>query len=355
MAYKSFSYKVYSIRTPKYNHQKEIDEGKEKSHFEFQVVDLFFKLLKHTKIEEIFINTDSSYNTGKNSITFYDYIDIDNDYSVVVFDSDSYGTSNVIKDMNNREVIGHIKKEHSVPHKVNVFINKNNGLIFVSKDKNSIINKTTLQQFFYKYREVMYEYVEIWNENNKYYKIYKWPFIRMDNLPSMNFFDEMEKLLNIKEFSYEFDPTGSKDFKDFSADDVMLKEGFRRKNFKERRTFINFLGKASISQIKELYEKLFYKSNYDNFKVVGHDKHGKPKTVKPNFKTRSISLNLPENTFYDYKIVIEKLKKSNFTFLSKDIFYKNESMNDIDFQISDFDLENIKKIVLKVKKEQNSK
>lgn len=181
--------------------------------------------------------------------------------------------------------------------------------MYVSKDRNSIINKVTLNAFFNHYRFILEEYIREWNNFNEIIKMFKMPVIKVDSLPNMDFFSEIENLQRINEFSYSYDPTGSDDYIDFNDDDIMYEEGFRKRVFKEKRTFVDLFNKVDINKLKKLYERIYSKSNYDDFRVVGTNLKGKDVTIKPNLTTRSLVLYLREQSFTNYNDIISEISR----------------------------------------------
>lgn len=314
MSNKEYRLKVYSLRTPKFNHQVDIEKEKGKknnfvkSHFEFQVVDIFFRILQACE-GNITKDVTLPNIVDECAITFVDYIDYNNDFSIVILESDLYGNPNYIKNMKKKTIEGQLTREQSVPHKVHLFIEKKHGLLYVSKDRNSIINKVTLNAFFNHYRFILEEYIREWNNFNEIIKMFKMPVIKVDSLPNMDFFSEIENLQRINEFSYSYDPTGSDDYIDFNDDDIMYEEGFRKRVFKEKRTFVDLFNKVDINKLKKLYERIYSKSNYDDFRVVGTNLKGKDVTIKPNLTTRSLVLYLREQSFTNYNDIISEISR----------------------------------------------
>lgn len=290
---KSYSLKVYSIRTPKYKDRKDIEvdiNGKiNKNHFEFNVIDTFFNAMNLMKGEYRFSEVNLPHIDEKCKITFVDYEVIDNDYAVVTLETDKYGSEKAIKDNTKNIKDGKLNENESVSEIVYLIITRKHGLLYTTRDYNTIINKSTLNTFFNQFRFVLYDYISKWNEQNEKtgLKVYKQPAIKIESLPSMDFFEEIDKLTNVIEFSYSFDPTGANDAPDFDDMDILKESGFSKREFKETRKFKDLYNKARIANVKKLYENLYNKTNYDELYVKGRDSNGKEKIIKPEFATRS--------------------------------------------------------------------
>ena len=224
-------------------------------------------------------------------------------------ETERYGEERTIKDRQKNTKNKKLLKHESVPAKVDVFINLKYGLMFVGKDEYSIINKTTLNTFFHKFRFVLFAYIEMWNKENKEtnYRIYKRPSIKVDLIPSMQFFEQIDSLTRVKEFSYTYDPTGANDSINFDELDEMREAGFTENYFKETRKFLDVGNKVNISKLKKLYENLSKKVNFDDFYIKGTNSYGKEKIVKPDFAARSINFRIEERLKDDINAIKKKI------------------------------------------------
>ena len=319
MATKELSFKMYSLRTPKYMERNDIEIGKEginKSHFEKNVIIHFLKGMSTIKenLREIEVNV--SYIDQQCSISFVEYSMLDEEYCHVIMETERYGEERTIKDRKRRTKEKKLLKHESVPAKVDIFINLKYGLMFVGKDEYSIINKTTLNTFFHQFRFVLFSYITEWNKVNKLtnYRIYKRPAIKVDLISSMEFFEQIETLTRVKEFSYTYDPTGANDTLNFDELDEMYEAGFKENYFKETRKFFDIGNKVSIDKLKILYLNLSKKVNFDDFYIKGTNSYGKEKIVKPDFATRSMNFRIEERLKND----IESIKKKIDITLNED-------------------------------------
>ncbi|ANS89927.1 hypothetical protein O4M70_001552 [Staphylococcus pseudintermedius] len=307
---KRYTLKVYCIRTPKYYHYKDIDEKNKRidnTHFEINIVDQFFYAMQ--LVEEAYIDVTLSHIEDNCKITFKDYKVLNNQYSIVEFETDKYGSEKPIKDNIENTSENFLKHNESVTETVYLIINRRYGLMYATKDYNTILNKATINTFIDTFRGVLIPYIDEWNKLNEKnnYKIYRRPAIVVDSLPSTKFFDELDTLLNITEFSYSFDPTGSDDVPDFEDLDIMNKNGFSRRDFKETRIFKDLKNKYSIEKIKRLYGSIYNKSNFDDYIVKGTDYNGSNKTVKPEFSMRTEMIFLDNITDININEVINKI------------------------------------------------
>lgn len=303
--------KVYSLRTPKYRNQIDIEKnGKkfDKKHFEYSTVKAFFNVMKNSNLSNLFLEVSINDTSETCRLTFKDFEDNNPDFAIIKFFTNVYGTNKDITDMNNYQIVGNLESHHSIPYEVNMFLHKRHGILFVSKDINNVINKYSLNRFINHYRIALDNYIKQWNEENEYVKMYKMPVIKVDSLPSMQFFEELDLLRSIKEFSFVFDPTGSQDYADYADNDIMNENGFRRNQFKEKRIFKDLFNRIQIENVKHLYEDLYHKSNYDDFKVIGTNFNGKEVTVKPNFPTRTLLLYLMPSQVDNNDIIIQKIQ-----------------------------------------------
>ncbi|HCU7510806.1 hypothetical protein AAGW56_06270 [Staphylococcus aureus] len=148
---KSYTIRVYSVRTPKYINMKDIernDKGKVlKNHFEISVIDEFFKILKIIPKEYHNINVELSYIDETCKITFIDYEVYNNDYSILTLETDKFGEVKDIKDNIKNTKNKQLDSHESVPETVKIVITRQHGLMYVTRDNNSIINKTTINTF----------------------------------------------------------------------------------------------------------------------------------------------------------------------------------------------------------------
>lgn len=319
MATKELNFKMYSLRTPKFMERKDIEVGKngiDKTHFEKNVILHLFEGMMNIEKDLREIEVNVSYIDQECSISFIEYRIIDENYCHVVLETERYGEERTIKDRQKNTKNKKLLKHESVPAKVDVFINLKYGLMFVGKDEYSIINKTTLNTFFHKFRFVLFAYIEMWNKENKEtnYRIYKRPSIKVDLIPSMHFFEQIDSLTRIKEFSYTYDPTGANDSINFDELDEMREAGFTENYFKETRKFLDVGNKVNISKLKKLYENLSKKVNFDDFYIKGTNSYGKEKIVKPDFAARSINFRIEERLKDD----IDAIKKKIDITLSED-------------------------------------
>ncbi|HDK9388515.1 TPA: hypothetical protein PVQ34_000024 [Staphylococcus aureus] len=323
---KSYTIRVYSVRTPKYINMKDIernDKGKVlKNHFEISVIDEFFKILKIIPKEYHNINVELSYIDETCKITFIDYEVYNNDYSILTLETDKFGEVKDIKvnikNTKNKQLDSH----ESVPETVKIVITRQHGLMYVTRDNNSIINKTTINTFFNKYRFVIYEYIKKWNQINKKsgLRIYKQPAIKVDSLPSTDFFDELDKLINVDEFAYTYDPSGANDTPDFEDVEIFSNTQLQRKDFKETKKFKNKVKKPIVNEVKKIYENLSDKGNYDEWYVKGENQNHKTTVVKPELATRSEHIQLNNINQINIKELIEKISdilEVNNPFLGK--------------------------------------
>lgn len=346
MDLKKYSLKVYSIRTPKYSkgHDIEINNLKlKKTHFEINVLDNFFEALKCLPDSSHRLKVNLPNISDECEITFIRYSKISPFYSLIEFETDRYGLERPIKDMKLGTSEKKLLEHESVPSKLFLILHRKYGLVYVTKDTNSIINKKTLNNFFNHYRKVLIQYIEEWNILNKEsgYKIYRQPPIKVDGLPSMEFLEEISNLLKITEFSYSYDPSGSNDVPDFHELDAMSEAGLRRKDFKEVRTYKQIMQinpEKRVDKIKKLYENIYDKSNYDDFYIKGLNYYGSERVLKPNFSTRSENIRLMDTS--DLKIdeivkEIERLLNEEDKNPLKDTVQKLEGIDEVSIDYSD--------------------
>lgn len=309
---KKYSLKVYAIRTPKYYHFKDIDQKNkriENTHFEINVVDHFFWGIQ--LVDDPYIDVTLNHIEDNCKITFKDYKILNTQYSMVELETDKYGSEKPIKDNIQNTSENFLKDTESVTETVYLIINRRYGLMYATRDSNTILNKVTLNTFIDTFRGVLIPYINEWNKINEInnYKIYRQPAIRVDSLPATQFFDELDTLLNITEFSYSFDPRGSDDVPDYEDLDVMKENGFYRRDFKETRIFKDLTNRYSIEKVKKLYGSIYNKSNFDDYIVRGVDYNGNNKTVKPDFSMRTETIFLNNISNINIDEVIEKINK----------------------------------------------
>lgn len=307
---KKYNVKVYSIRTPKFYHYHDTNEKNKRidnTHFEINVVDQFFCALKIVDDPYAYVNLNHIDDNCK--ITFRNYIIANDNYSIVELETDKYGSEKPIKDNIENTSENYLKYSESITEIVYLIINRRYGLMYATRDSNTILNKETINTFIDTFRHILIPYIDEWNKLNEQnnYKIYRRPAIKIDLLPSTQFFDELDNLLNITEFSYSFDPTGSEDVPDFEDIDIMNQNGFSRRDFKETRFFKDLKNKYSIEKIKKLYGSIYNKSNFDDYIVKGVDYNGENKTVKPNFSMRTETIFLNNVSNIDTNEVISKI------------------------------------------------
>lgn len=323
---KQYTLRVYSVRTPKYRKRKDIEcneKGKViKSHFEINVLDEFFKILKIIPKKAHNIKVELPHIDENCKITFIDYEIYNNDYSIITLETDRFGEVKDIKDNIQNTKNKQLNSHESVPETVKLVITRKHGLIYVTRDNNTIINKSTLNTFFNKYRFVIYEYIEQWNKVNKEIglKIYKQPAIKIDSLPSTDFFDELDKLINVDEFAYTYNPSGANDTPNFEDVEIFSETELQRKDFKERKKFKNIAKKPIVNEVKKIYENLSYKSNYDEWYVKGENQNHKTIVVKPELATRTEHIKLNNINQINIKELLEKISdilKVNNPFLGK--------------------------------------
>ncbi|TGA80677.1 hypothetical protein E2554_10445 [Staphylococcus petrasii] len=323
---KSYTLRVYSVRTPKYKNMKDIernDKGKViKNHFEINVIDEFFKVLKiiPEKYHNIYVELPHIDETCK--MTFIDYEIYNNEYSIVTLETDKFGEIKDIKNNIDNTKNKQLDKHESVPETVQIVITRQHGMMYVTRDNNTIINKTTINTFFNKYRFVLYEYIKKWNQANKEIglKIYRQPAIKVDSLPSTDFFDELDKLINIDEFAYTYDPSGANDTPGFEDVEIFADTDLQRKNFKETKKFKTKVEKAIVKEVKKIYENLSNKGNYDEWYVKGENQNHKTMVVKPELATRSEHIQLNNVNQININELINKISdilKENNPFLAR--------------------------------------
>ncbi|HDI7680167.1 TPA: hypothetical protein PO164_002532, partial [Staphylococcus aureus] len=169
---------------------------------------------------------------------------------------------------------------------------------------------------------VIYEYIKKWNQINKKsgLRIYKQPAIKVDSLPSTDFFDELDKLINVDEFAYTYDPSGANDTPDFEDVEIFSNTQLQRKDFKETKKFKNKVKKPIVNEVKKIYENLSDKGNYDEWYVKGENQNHKTTVVKPELATRSEHIQLNNINQINIKELIEKISdilEVNNPFLGK--------------------------------------
>ncbi|EGQ4248334.1 hypothetical protein E5381_10095, partial [Staphylococcus pseudintermedius] len=145
---KRYTLKVYCIRTPKYYHYKDIDEKNKRidnTHFEINIVDQFFYAMQ--LVEEAYIDVTLSHIEDNCKITFKDYKVLNNQYSIVEFETDKYGSEKPIKDNIENTSENFLKHNESVTETVYLIINRRYGLMYATKDYNTILNKATINTF----------------------------------------------------------------------------------------------------------------------------------------------------------------------------------------------------------------
>ncbi|WP_105989056.1 hypothetical protein [Staphylococcus agnetis] len=287
MANRTHKVNGYRIITKKYIALKLID----KESFDLELIDYFFYAIKQLNNRAKTLKYKNR-NGNDNKRFYLDKIIYDNnDYIFGRFKTGSYGT---IQDFKNRrtEQTTYTKKQNETSDDdVYFYIYKNTGVMLVGNDPNHAINASSLRKYFNMFEYLLENYRAKFNEINRLDKqIYKSQMISINQLPPIDFFEEIKKMNKIKKGTFTVKKSDASDSINVNK---RLKELDNQNKFSDKDVEIEISiknisnTKNFVKDFERLFQILNVSESFDDLKIQGKHQNGDLRVLKNNMPIRT--------------------------------------------------------------------
>lgn len=348
------NYRVYGYRivTKKYKNIK----PDENDCFDLNDLEIFIYLISKLWQKNKELVFDNKSGNGKKLLYIDEILESTDDYIFGKFKTGAFGTTEDFRDSNTNKITYNKKEHETSDDDVFFYIGKKYGEILIGNDPNNSITKNSLQNYFKLFEPLLEDYrVEFNDKNEKKHQIYRNRMFYVQNLPPIDFFDELNKFDKVKNGSFiikEKDITDTIDVNkklkdlddkiDINNEDVEIEIKLR-----------NISAKKLTKEYKKLFEILTKVGMYDNFKVLGKHRNGDTKTITKNIPIRSFDTKVD---FGSKRYPINYIQvKNEFIKVCREnqlLFGKVYPTKDID-SLDEIEMEDVKKIIHKRALEKN--
>jgi hypothetical protein len=208
----------------------------------------------------------------------------DQDFLEGVFTTARYGKEQTIINVPDQTEAGRKEKDHGVLNEVHFTIHKETGLLLIEKDSESVARGGFIQSFLRYHKELMYDYIQKFNDDFTPNKMYKRNFLKVVSLPSKSFFDEIEEFASIKDAYYYKDIEKDTGVNNEASNILYLYQQAKEKGVKNvsrvKVSFENRVRKDSIKDVKAFFEMIHESKYYDGIGLSGKLYSGRFRTIE---------------------------------------------------------------------------
>lgn len=203
-------------------------------------------------------------------------------------------------DVEDLSLVGLIKTNQGIEYKIDFFINKQKGYIFVEQDENYVLTISKLRSLLRLFKAEVRQYVKYLNTLEDDYLIESKPIIDIEIIKPLDIKEQIKLLTSVKSVSlFEKDQTQDKDIEDIDFDNEngdnnffkLASETISEYDIGEYDTILKltkFRNKRFAGDLERFINYVIESERFGGYSIEGTDAYGVNRVFTPDMLTRDI-------------------------------------------------------------------
>ena len=203
-------------------------------------------------------------------------------------------------DVEDLSLVGLIKTNQGIEYKIDFFINKQKGYIFVEQDENYVLTISKLRSLLRLFKAEVRQYVKYLNTLEDDYLIESKPIIDIEIIKPLDIKEQIKLLTSVKSVSlFEKDQTQDRDIEDIDFDNEngdnnffkLASETISEYDIGEYDTILKltkFRNKRFAGDLERFINYVIESERFGGYSIEGTDAYGVNRVFTPDMLTRDI-------------------------------------------------------------------